>query len=416
MTPSTETPTASSRDAAATQAPQSTTAPTAVVLTPTLGLAVRRSLFWVGAAVLALIIALVGVLLAGQSGPRNFLDGDSAAPDGAKAALEVLRSRGVTVTTTNSMASTIEAAAAAERATIAVYDRDYVLDDDQRDVLYELVDTYVLVEPTFDDLEIVAPGVAQAGFSEGVLEADCEVSAVERAGTVTGDGVGYRVVEDEPGTTACLSNGDDVYSLIRVTSESRTATIVGTSSAFTNGLITDNGNAALVLGVLGENDTLIWYIPGLPDLAGDYPPTLGELSPAWVTAVTTLLALTALAAAVWRGRRFGPLVIENLPVTVRSSETMQGRARLYERSSARLHALDALRIGTISRLAAQCGLSSLASVDDVVASVASVTGEQPTELKSLLVGVTPHSDADLVSLSDQLLDLEGRVASALRLE
>ncbi len=41
-----------------------------------------------------------------------------------------------------------------------------------------------------------------------------------------------------------------------------------------------------------------------------------------------------IAAAFWRGRRFGPLVVENLPVTVRASETMLGRARLYEKSRA----------------------------------------------------------------------------------
>ena len=64
-----------------------------------------------------------------------------------------------------------------------------------------------------------------------------------------------------------------------------------------------------------------------------------------------LLLLVFLAAAFWRGRRLGPLVVENLPVVVRASETMEGRARLYQKSSARLHALDALRIGAIQRLA-----------------------------------------------------------------
>jgi hypothetical protein len=386
------------------------------ILTPTVRTSARRSLFWVGAAIFALLIAVIGILLGGQSGPRDFLDGDSPAPDGAQAALEVLRDRGVSVTTTHSLTATTEAITSRDNTTIALYDRDYILDDDQRDILYDLADTFVLIEPTFDDLDIVAPSVAQAGVVDTTLDADCAVEAVKRAGSVSGDGVGYRVLEKSPDIEACFGSGDDVFSLIRIESDARTVTIVGTSEAFSNGIITDNGNAALALNVLGENDNLIWYVPGLSDLAGDYPPTLGDLSPAWVTSVTTLLALTALAAAFWRGRRFGPLVIENLPVTVRSSETMQGRARLYEKSSARLHALDAIRMGTISRLATQCGLSSLASVDDVVATIASITGQHPTHLRELLVDAAPHHDAELVSLSDSLLELEADVRNRLRPE
>lgn len=386
------------------------------VLTPTFGKTARRSVFWIGAAFLAILIALTGVLLAGQSGPRYFLDGESAAPGGARAALEVLRSRGVTVTTTDSIAATRDAARGNESTTIALYDRDFVLDADQRDTLYGLADTFVLIDPTFDDLDIVAPEVAQTGFAEGTLDADCTLGAARRAESITGDGVGYRIIDENPALRPCFGSGDDIFSVIRVEDDSRTVTIVGASSAFSNEIITDNGNAALVLGLLGENDNLVWYIPGLPDLAGDYPPTLGELSPPWVIAVTTLLALAALGAAVWKGRRFGPLVIENLPVTVRSSETMQGRARLYEKSSARLHALDALRIGTISRLAKQCGLSSLASVDDVVATVASVTAQSPASLRRLLVDATPSSDSELVSLSDELLTLEATVSASLRPE
>ena len=142
--------------------------------------------------------------------------------------------------------------------------------------------------------------------------------------------------------------------------------------------------------------------------------TLGELTPPWVTPVLVLLVLTFVAAAVWRGRRFGPLVIENLPVTVRSSETMLGRARLYERSSARLRALDALRVGTIQRLATLCGQPRTASVDEIVSAVASVTRAQVGDIRNLLLDTVPATDADLVSLSDALLVLERDVAVAVR--
>ena len=125
-----------------------------------------------------------------------------------------------------------------------------------------------------------------------------------------------------------------------------------------------------------------------------------------------LLLLVFLAAAFWRGRRLGPLVVENLPVVVRASETMEGRARLYQKSSARLHALDALRIGAIARLATQCGLSRLAGVDEVVAAVATLTGADSIRLRELLIDTVPTTDRELVRLSDDLLEVERAARAA----
>ena len=93
---------------------------------------------------------------------------------------------------------------------------------------------------------------------------------------------------------------------------------------------------------------------------------------------------------------------------------MLGRARLYERSSSRLRALDSLRIGTIQRLATLCGLPRLATVDEVIGSVAALTNSSVSEVRGLLVDAVPATDRDLVSMSDDLLTLELTVAAATR--
>jgi len=133
-----------------------------------------------------------------------------------------------------------------------------------------------------------------------------------------------------------------------------------------------------------------------------------------VTPSLVLLVVAALAAAVWRGRRLGPLVVERLPVVVRADETREGRARLYERAGARGHALDQLRIGTLGRLGALTGLSTRAPVDDVVARVAPLVRADPRALRHVLVDAVPGDDAELVRLSDSLLDLEQAVREAVR--
>ena len=114
------------------------------------------------------------------------------------------------------------------------------------------------------------------------------------------------------------------------------------------------------------------------------------------------------------GRRLGPLVAEKLPVIVRSNETMEGRARLYERAGAREHALDALRVGTITRLATTCGLPRRSTVDEVIAAVAALTGRERDAVADLLIDRIPTGDAELVKLSDDLLVLEADTTRAAR--
>jgi hypothetical protein len=102
-----------------------------------------------------------------------------------------------------------------------------------------------------------------------------------------------------------------------------------------------------------------------------------------------------------------------MPVFVRASETLEGRARLYQKSADRTHVLDSLRIGAIGRMARACGLSARASVDDVIGAVARVTGAAVPALRALLVDEIPRTDRDLLRLSDQLSELEDALAKAV---
>jgi hypothetical protein len=95
---------------------------------------------------------------------------------------------------------------------------------------------------------------------------------------------------------------------------------------------------------------------------------------------------------------------------------MEGRARLYQRSSARLRALDSIRIGTIGRLGAAVGLPSTASVGEVCDAVAALTGTDRSIVRDLLVDAQPRTDAQLVSLSDRLARLESATLDAVNPE
>ena len=381
-------------------------------VTPTIRQAVRRWKFWLVVALLALAVVIVSMILTGAGraqGPP--LSPTSAGPTGSKAIAEVLRAHGVEVNVADSFVAVEAATSARSGRTLFVVDDRGILDRNQLLDLLRRADRVVIMTPNFDQLDAVAPDVALAGTVDKPLTADCDLPSVRNAGSVSGAGSGYRLITHPPGAVRCLGSGDGVFSLIQLEHGSTTLSIVGTRDAFSNEHVAESGNAAFALNLLGQSGHLVWYLPSIGDAVVAGSPTLGDLTPEWVSAVAALLFLVAIAAAFWRGRRLGPLVIENLPVTVRASETMEGRARLYQKSAARLRALDALRVGTISRLGTLCGLPSRASVDDVIVAVAALTGRKLPDVSALLRDADPASDAELVRTSDALLDLE-REASA----
>lgn len=384
------------------------------VTTPTVRAVARRARFWVALGVVGAILAFAAFALVGSSAGGTPLSPTNPGAAGAQALAEVLRQQGVEVTSTTSLDATEAAISDPDSTTLVVYDPTQYLTDDQIEDAAELAQHVILVDPTFEYVREIAPEVALAGFVDGAIDADCNLTAVEKAGVVSGGGSGYRLIDDEADATLCLGSDDDTYSLIQLDRDGDRITVLGTTDALSNEFIINDGNAALALNLFGETDQLVWYLPSFEDIADIGPPTTAELSPRWVNPVMLLLLVTAIAAALWQGRRFGPLIIENLPVVVRASETMLGRARLYESGTARLRALDALRVGAIERMAVACGLPRLATVDEVVIAVAANTTTQPSEVRRILVDGVPSSDAELVRMSDELLTLEQSVSSAVR--
>ncbi len=386
-------------------------------ITPTVRGATRKSLFWILAAAFLIVVAVVTVALTGAANIGGIpFSGTDAGPAGSKAVVEVLRQQGVTVNVTDNLASTMAALQGHDASTLFLYDPDGYLGRNELQSVTQLAKHVVVLSPGFDQLAEIAPEVALAGaVTKKSLSAECSLRAAAQAGSVSGTGTGFRLINANAEAVRCFGSGKNVFSLITVAHGSdATVTLLGATDILSNEHIVDRGNAALALNLLGDNARLVWYLPTIDDSALPNQPGIAALTPLWVGPVMTLLVIVAIVAAFWRGRRMGPLVVENLPVVVRASETMEGRARLYQKGAARLRALDALRIGTIDRLAVQSGLPRLATVDEVIARVASLTSDESGAIRSLLLDAVPATDHELVRLSDALVELERTVERATR--
>ncbi|TDW30738.1 DUF4350 domain-containing protein [Cryobacterium psychrophilum] len=394
----------------------------ATAVTPTVRESVRRSRFWIIAAAGTVLVTLVVVLLVGGPATGRWLAADSAAPSGAMALVAVLGEQGVTVVTVDTLAEARSATSEAAAPTLFVFDGDGFLDASRLTALGSLAPRTVIAAPDFAALQALSPEVGFGGLSMATdLTPQCSVPAAARAGSLSPGGGTLSIPEGTPESTpasgatltGCFPSSDTTFSVIERAEADHTLTLVPDAAVFSNETIADFGNAAFALNLLGPSDTVVWYLPTLADVPRTGPPSIGDLTPGSVTPTLILLGLVAAAAALWRGRRFGPLVAENLPVTVKASETLEGRARLYARGNTRLRALDALRIGTVQRLAGRVGLGRSARLDDVVHSVAALTGLAAADVRGVLVQEHPTGDADLMRLANRLQEMERMTQAAV---
>ncbi|ALJ21281.1 DUF4350 domain-containing protein [Microbacterium sp. No. 7] len=378
---------------------------TAVAAPPRRRAATGWILIAVAVVVLGIVAAAIGSIV--RQPALGLLEPDAASPSGTRALVRVLESQGVRVVVARSLA---EAEAAAVAGTTLALGATSPLSDETVQRLAAGASDVVLLEPATRDLRLLLDA-APAGIGGETAEPRCELAEAQRAGAVTP----WQVFSPASGTVACYPAGDGHGLLVSDRDGTRVAA-VDAAGLFTNEHLATEGNAALAAGLLGRHATLVWYLPALADSDLEGDASIGELSPDWVTPAITMLVLATIAAGVWRGRRFGPLVFETLPVTVRADETTRGRARLYQRTGDRTHALDRLRLATLDRLATRLGLGPAATVDEIADAAAARLGADRGRVRYILRDGVAGTDRELVDLAEALRGLDDAVAQALHPE
>ncbi|MFG2346498.1 DUF4350 domain-containing protein [Streptomyces phaeochromogenes] len=366
-------------------------------------------------ALVVLLVAAVAIAAVRSGAESGSLDPRSATPSGSRAVAELLADRGVSTR----VVTTLEEAASATGSdtTLLVAGPD-LLTDRQQDRLHSAFANSggrtVLVAPTTPSVGTLAPGVDAdpAPSFDTTLSPNCSLPAARRAGKAETGGIRYTT--SAPGADSCYP-GDGLPTLLRVpAAEGNGDTVVlGAPDILQNERLDKQGNASLALQLLGSRPHLVWYLPSLSDDsatdAGDR--SFFDLMPSGWLWGTLQLFFAAVLAALWRARRLGPLVPEKLPVAIRASETVEGRARLYRKSNARDRAAAALRSTTRTRLAPLVGVSPAQAhaPEALLPALSAQLHREGQALHSLLFGPPPSDDAALIALADQLDALEREV-------
>lgn len=370
----------------------------------------RMSWLGIGIGIVALGAVLAVIASLARMPTQGLLDPEAAGPDGSRALTQILQQQGVRVTVARDRDAREAAVGNGDGVTLVVGTTG-ALADEEVEGLVDAADDVVFVDPWTRDLRVLFGGEL-TGTGTGPQAPACDLSDARRAGEVT---VG-RVFDAPEADSVCYPDGIGSALAVSENAHGRVAAIDG-RTLFTNATLASDGNAALGVNLLGRQPHLVWYLPAIGDSTVDLPPpTLAELTPPWVTPAIVLLMLAGVAAAIWRGRRFGPLVAENLPVSVRAAETTAGRARLYARSGDPTHAADQLRIGTLRRLARLLGLGPAAAAPEISDAAAARLSADARMLHGILIADPVSTDSDLVDLADRLRSLENAVARAVRPE
>ncbi|MEX1658083.1 DUF4350 domain-containing protein [Streptomyces pseudovenezuelae] len=369
-------------------------------------------------ALVLLLVAAVAIAAIRSTERHGSLDPRSADTFGSRAVAELLAERGVDtrVVTTLDEAR----AAAGPDTTLLVAVPDLLTHRQQSALRSATADSdgrTLLVAPGSWSVERLAPGVVAdpATSLDSTLSPDCGLPAAQRAGKADTGGIRYTVTH--PGNDECYRS-ERLPTLVRVPAASGDGdtVVLGAPDILYNDSLDEQGNASLALQLLGSRPHLVWYLPSLSDASATDPAEqkdfLDLLPSGWLWGTLQLFFAAALAA-LWRARRLGPLVPEKLPVAIRASETVEGRARLYRKANARDRAATALRSTIRTRLAPLVGVPvSQAHAPETLLPALSAhlrTDGDGQSLHSLLFGPPPGDDAALISLADQLDALEREV-------
>ncbi|MFJ4271364.1 DUF4350 domain-containing protein [Streptomyces coelicoflavus] len=375
---------------------------------------------------LALVLLLAGavaIAVVRSDARHGALDPRSADPYGSRAVAELLADRGVS---TRVVTTLDEARAATGRNTTLLVAAPDLLTEGQQNRLHSATTgsggRTVLVAPGGAAVERLAPGVtADPALSfDSTLAPACDLPAARRAGDADTGGIRYSTHLE---ADACYPSRR-LATLLRLPDPSAKASaegaqgdtvVLGARDILLNDHLDEHGNASLALQLLGSRDHLVWYLPSLSDMpAPDEERSFFDLLPSGWLWGTLQLFIAATLAALWRARRLGPLVPEKLPVAIRASETVEGRARLYRKANARDRAATALRSATRTRLAPLVGVPVTQAqtpeslLPALSAHLHGAHGDGQS-LHALLFGPPPGDDAALIALADQLDALEREV-------
>jgi hypothetical protein len=365
-----------------------------------------RSRAYLAIGVVAAIV--VAVILLALIAPTHRTDGPpldptSTSATGTKAAVELARRLGADVSITSQLPDA--------RTDVAVLFEDLISEDQTADVLawVSAGHTLVVADPYSTLTPLANVGAAgPIGDQAYVDRGRCDVvdpAGLTELGRLAANDA-YGTFDPSPGETACFADGSGALLVVEPIGAGRLVSL-GSAQFFTNELLDQADNAGLwsALAVPAPGTHLDVLVAGV-DGSGLQPSDSGDLTlPTGVVLGLLQLLVAFIVYSLYRARRLGKPVSEDLPVVIAGSELTRAVGGLLEHAGARDRAASSLRRSARRRLSNAFGLPAGTDPPAVVATIADRTSIDRSRLEGTLLDAPVADDGALATLARDLDDI-----------
>lgn len=357
-----------------------------------------------------LIVGLVAIIILsvvfGYEKEFNPLDPRSAQPNGTRALVKVLKDQGVDV----DLVFRAEDLPEVDENTTVLVSKSPNFDDTVDEAIPDFVkQSGRAVFLNVSNLQMLGietyPDWVPRDFNTPAIDENCSDFFGQAREITPGQLVFTSSTEYVPPPLRTCFKTEDAYSVgIWPRTDAHPDYVwVLSEDMFTNQQITSHHNAAAALSLLGNNPHLVWFYPD-PTGALIDPAEWGVWSilPRWTYSVGLLLILTTLAFMFWRGRRFGPLAYEKLPVTVKSSETVVSHGHLVHQTKDTGWAIKSLQRQAQRKIRKALLLPDEMREETFVSTVAQRVGRSDQEIYNLLFAPFTGNENQMVKRAKEL--------------
>ncbi len=357
-------------------------------------------------AALPWVLLAAGLVAAGVIGAQRFrsgapLDPGSAAPDGTKGVVELLRELGATVHVTAELPD-------AEVSSALLLSDD--LDAARHAALLAWVragGVLVVADPRSAITRARPVGATAIGFVPAELERRCDEPALRDVDRVAAPGDSVLAVPD--GARGCFPRRGGAWLVIQPEG-SGTVVRLGGPAALVNAELGHADNALLVSSLLAPSPGARVTVLRPPPPGGGRR-TLADLVAPRVKLAIVQLVLAFALLALWRARRLGRPVREPQPVQIPASELVVAVGALLQRARGRAQAAAVLADDLRRSLAERLGLPPSAPAEQVADAAAARTGIPRERILGSLQHASPRDEAELVALAAAIESVRREVSS-----
>lgn len=353
---------------------------------------------------LALVVGAAALwLLTAPGPPAAPYSPSSTAPTGAKALDLLLGRLGDDVKTSGPLPAPSRAVA------LLLYDQ---LDDAARAQVTNWVrrgGTLVVADPSspLEDASTAFGSPDQVEAANPVLAAACRAPWVKGVAHVAPEG--DPVLEVPSGGYPCFAQAGSAFAIDSRVGAGAVVSLGG-ADMWSNSGLADDDNAQLAADLLapGTGYRLAWLTT--PWVAGGNQ-TLWSLVPGRVKLFMAGLAIAALTACLWRGRRLGRPVPEEPLVPIPGSELVLATGRLLARNRRCDEAATLMRADLTARLRARLGQGERTEAATLASVVAVHSGLSSDEVMAALTGPVPENEEELLAVARSLQRIREEVLS-----